>query len=1412
MSEGRSRQRRKGARALLPASWLRWLSGTVVRCGQECPRSLLLVAVILLAPALPAQDRDDEARFNEESMRFRTALYHDPLLDPPLESLVKLYLSAERTDELVALYRNHIAQYPEDPGAKTVLVRILRRVDRAGADTLVAEAVPQHPDYAPLQYVLFRFFEERGDARATEALSKAIDLEPNLARRNAWLEELLALSEGETARALAAGHLDKLLAAEKVDLPTLLSTARLAQRHRFWEQSLTALNRARLSSPDPDASVEIELMRAAALAQLSRRGEAERLLDALLAKLAPDHWRRRELLTLRLGVAATDEGRTAYLAALEAAHGKKPDSESAALDYAEALAASERRDEAAAVLVAASTRLPKSHLLESRALDLLEGGGNLEALADFLEDRLEAEPGRLDLRFRFVKAQYALGRDAAAEQDFRTLVAGLPPDEVSGRILELQRYLRGIDRTDAAAAYLEQYVRNHPARLDVARELAEILLSTRAVGAGETIGELVRSLRPEEAEAGNVLDFAEFLLDQGFAHPARLLVEAKLAVEPRQFDLGLKLVEILGRAGDAAAVRDRIASLREMTDTAPRYSQWLAASLAAHRHLETLPGFLESELNRYDFDDGLWPEEKVEKFLILCEAGKRDLPVARLAEGLRRQLSQSRLDAALRLRLRKVLVAVLETDPSTAPELEEQLRLLSTEDATHRADHDLRRALVYHRGERRDLARTLLASVDLADVVSAPLLREAADVLVEYDLLDAADTALETVTRLEPADLLSWERRLSVLAALGEEATLRAVIRTLKSGEKGLALRGRSLRSLDDHLEASYWRSAARLLESGDPAAVLPLLASIEQEEPSERARLWSEWTRARVLSRLGREAEAREAIKRLQDRASARSLTSLSFPDGLELSIPAAVRTWQGEAADLTGSEAPPSAEFLLANPVLRWIFELPEGAAIVRLGRNESHVLALDDLDWVHCLDATSGKLLWRGFFGLAGAGSRRGTPSRPAAFDEVEIPPRLAGGAEEGVRMARTPPSFVVSGGRFFLTRGGECVAHSVADGAILWSADLPEASPPKASTGVRPGGARPERLLEATSGRVVVFDPLSGELVGLEEESGKRLWHTRIGGVASSPDGESGAQPSALQAGLELSGGLGLAYGREAVVFDAANGEIVWRFHESGAARFPVILRPPREGDPEEPAATAWAEEAIYDFDATAGSGRLLARTFMEAPTALVGPAVFWAESRLAREEPAFAMLDEGWLWLMQDGKVRRVAGDLPVASSELPGEGALVGRAGDHLWFLSGGDLLHANFHRGRTTKLVLGDLGPAEERRAVVSGNQLLVRGSRSLTLVNALTGEVLGRAALPAALVDYLAATPTRTRPGEEPGQVWQGRLHHRPSGAPPLCLPVGDLLDEGRCLAVFGDRVVACLEAATGAATPPPPAPSPR
>jgi thioredoxin-like negative regulator of GroEL len=1372
------------------------MAGTVRRV-----HALLAIALAFAWLPLHAQDTEAEARFTAESLRFRTALHYDPLLDAPLESLVKQYLGAGRLDELIALYRSHIGQYPEDAGAKTVLVRILRRTDRSGADELLAEAVPRHPEFAPLHFLLFRTYEERGDPRAAESLSKALDFEKAGSRRNAWLEELLDLSEGESARALGKAQLVKSLAVEGLDGPSLLSLARLAQRHRFWEEALDGLNRAKSATSDAEMLVEIDLMQAIALGQLNQKAAAESLLAALLGRLAPDHWRRREILSLRFGVLASEEERKALLASLAATAKAKPDDEAAQLDHGEALLATERRKEAASQFLAALHRLPKSRLLETRAIEVLEAEGDLEGLANLLTDRLELEPDRPDLRFRLVKAGYALRRDAAAEQDFRTVVAGLDPKAVSERLLELQRYLRGIERLDAAAGYLEQYVRNHPARLDVARELAEVRLSA---GATDSVAELVRMVSAEEAEAGNVLDFAEFLVGAGLVQPARTLVEAKLAVEPRQFELGLKLIGILGKLGDAGAAKERIAALRDMTDTAPRYRQWLETSIGAHRLLESLPGFLDSELNRYPFDEASWPDEKVEKFLILCEAGQRELLAGRVAESLRQQLERDGIEASLGLRLRRMLVAVLKGDPASVLEVEEQLKQLAAEDPAHRSEHDLHLALVYQRNERPDLARPLLAGIDFDEVANLSLLREAADGLVENGFLEEAAKALEVVTSLEPSDLLSWELRLSVLAALGEESDLRAVVRGLRSGEHGVELREQSHRALDDHLESSFWRSVVALLESGRTAEALPLLASLDQEAPSERARLWSGWTRIRVLSRLGRETEAREALVRLQEHAATRQIKTIAFPDGLELELAAAEQNWN-DKSDRDEAEQT-SALFLTENPELCWAFELPDGLEVFRVERTAQRVLVLDDRLGLHCLDAANGKLVWRGRFGDDGALHR-----------EAALPVFAGDGGKPGLEprepdaplTAKIPPRILVSGERFILLRGREAFAHASEDGSVVWSAALPTREDP--AKPMISGRASPGTWMARANGRVVLFDAESGDLLGVEETTGKQLWANRL-----VPSGTARSEPASLSTGLEISGDLGIAVGDESVVFNAANGEFVWRFREGPFGRFPVVLRPPRE---EETGAKGSGGGAApgetmplsrFDLAARDPEGLGLSPAFFKGPATLLGPAVFWSETRRSIEAPSAAAIDGGSLWLMQEEAVRRLSTDLPLASRQLAARGSFLGRVGDHAWFLDRGELIHVDFHRQRSLRLTLGDLGTPAELRATLAGNHLVVRDNASVVVVNALTGERLGRAALPTALVEYLAGMLPAAAEGATAGFAWQGRLHRSGPGRPLRCLPIGDRISHGACLAAFGNRTVVCLEPSPAPGTAVPPAPA--
>ncbi len=1378
-------------------------AGGRLRPGQSLGRWLALAWAGVGLALAGAQDTTEEEKFAADSLRYRTALHHDPLLDAPMESLVKLYLSAGRTEELIGLYRSHVEQYPNDAGAKTVLFRILRRVDRAGAEELIAAAVPLHPDYAPLQYMLFRFLEDRGDPRATEALSRAIEMETNETRRYEWLDQLLKLSEGEAERTLAQAHFEKWLSPEQLPVETLLGLARLMQRYQFWPSSVTALERARKAATDPETAVEIEMMYALGLARTGKTAEAGKLLDQLLAKLAVSHWRRREILSLRLTVVANPEERAALLAAYRKAYIAQPDRESAALDLAEVLIAAEQQDEAEKVILESSARLPGSVALEKRALEMLEDSGNALRYAGYLTDKLERDPARLDLRFRLVKAEYAIGQDAAAEQDFKSVMAGLAPEEASERILELQRYLRGIDRIDAAASYLDRYVRNHPARLDVARELAEIYLSQ---GKGENIPGLVRTLQPSAASVEGVLDFTTFLLEQNQVGAARTIVEAKMAGEPRHFELGMQWIEILGRVGDASAAQAAIARFRELTDTAPRYSQWLAAAAAAHRSLESLPGFFESELARYNFSEGKWSADKVDKFLILCETGKQQLFSESVAEGLRQQLKQANLDPNLRLRLRRALVGVLEQDPASASEVEEQLESLAAEDPTRRAEYDLRRALVYHRSQRIDLAQQLVEQIELTDVANVPLLRDATDVLVGYGFLREAETALATITRLEPGDLLSWERRLSLLAALRKEADLRALIRSLRGGETGTTLRDASNRSLDQHLDASYWRSIALLLRGGPgrDAEVLPLLASVERESRLPETPFWSEWTRAFILSRLGRTKEAETSLERLKAIAKSRSMAEIRFPDGLELSLDGATSWLLARQAAAQGPDDTLSADFLLAGPVMRWAFELPDDARILRVEKTGEVILVLDDQHQISALDAASGKLLWRK--GFAGRGEARILPP-PAAFASFEDPGRLVQRTPPSAVASRLAPTLATNRDRFHLLQGRDLCAYSARDGALLWVAALE----PPAADGTSPeGGATATPRFDFAGENLILFDPVRRELHCFAAGDGKLVWKTDL----ASGDGASNPPAFDLQSGLSLSGGSAFVYGQDSAIVDLASGMVIWRLEASDPPSFPLVLRPRREGEEwvaaADPTGSGQPPNPLQslefvDFQSGLGTAPLDAETFGgQGQAALLSPALYWTQTRRQRPDAAHATLSGGALWLMQAGRVRRVSSDLPVASVEMEASGTLIGLAGNHLWFLDGTTLRHLDPTKPSAAQISLEELGAAGDLRATLVGNQILVRGSGSLLLINALTGLPLGRVSFPGALADYLAGFAKAEEAAKVGEAVWQGRIVRTPTDPAGRCLPTSELVAAGLYVTSFDDRRIVALESQAAPAQP--------
>lgn len=1340
-----------------------------------------------------AQEKTPEG-FSEESLTLRTTLHHDPMLPLPLDALVNLYSKADRIDELVGLYRNHVEEYPDDAGAKVVLIRILIKTEREGVGELIASASARHTDFAPLQYLLFQFLEEKGDERALEALSRAIDLQPNAAKRNQWLEELLQRSESETGRALASEKLAALLNVEGQTGEGYLSLAKLMQRYSFWNLSREALEMSIRGGLSAEADLEAGILLARAQAETGDRKSAGQILDGILDRLAPDHWRRQEVMAFRVSVIATDGERAAMLEQYRKKYEKNPKDESAALEYAELLNAAGKRKEAGKVLVQAAPEMGSGGAVETRALALLETLADPELSEVFLSERLEDDPERSDLRFRLVKARYALGKDADAEQDFASVVAGYEKEEASKRVLELQRYLRGIDRIDAASMYLARYVRNHPAELSVARELGEILVSREQ---REEVEVMVSRLSPVEAPPEQVRDLVEFLIAGSFFVPARSMLEKRWTQSGPDFDLGLLRIEVSGELGDLAETETIVAALRELTDTPERYARWLDVSVSAYEKFERLDEFFAREQNRFSFSKDAWPEEKVEKFVILCEIGKQRLLTGRVAEAVRERLTDGSISSELKIRLRRLLVGMLDVDPASSPEVVEQLEALAVEDPENRAEYDLRLALVHNRSSRVDLARDLLTGADLRGVTDASLVQEAVEVLIEYGFLEEAESALEAVNNLVPEDVFSWEKRLTLLAVLGREEDFRSVVRELKDGSGGLELSEDSRALLDQHFAASYWRSISRLIATRDARRfeeVIPMLESVNRNFDSFGNRAWTDWARAMVLQTLGRTEEAKEALETVVETAKETGHAEILFPDGMSLSISGAKTLLEALAPEVP-AESGGQAAFLAGDASMSWAFSVEVGSRVVRMNATESTLLVLDNRDVVYAVDSSSGRLRWKSRFGSAD----RQPMEKPNLFFSRAPEEESVVSPSQQVKVAR---DFQTDGDLFVLQEEDQLRAYSVEDGSVAWAAELPFAIPANAHQ--RRSGAAPGVRFQLKEGKIVAWQPTSGELAAFDARSGKLLWNHE-----SKNERNEVGKVISINSGISIDRGLVFAWGRSAVVYDLPSGKPIWKLSGRSGMTFPVRIRKRRSGasadltaelSTNENEASRLASSEPVQFDFLSRNDRKSADFSTSVVrgsggTELVNPAGYWANGRLTEGDAADARLEAGYLWLMRAGSVRRVSVRLPVAAGELPAEGSFVGRVGNHLWFIDGSKLHHTDFVNGRIQKIDCGDLG--NSLRAVLTGNQLVARGSNGVRLINAVTGNVIGFSLWPQEMREFLAEVlPNEVSAPENSESLWQGEVNYSTNGEPDFCYPVIDQVAENRYFTRFGSGTLLCLE----------------
>jgi len=130
--------------------------------------ALLLVASLVVSGAVPAlaQSVDAESASTQadaasnqslaqRSLPLRRALHKDPTLGAPLERLVQLYREANASDRLVSLYENHLQQWPDDAGARVVLLRVLSQLDRPALLEKAKQAVQRHPEPVQRRCLVF---------------------------------------------------------------------------------------------------------------------------------------------------------------------------------------------------------------------------------------------------------------------------------------------------------------------------------------------------------------------------------------------------------------------------------------------------------------------------------------------------------------------------------------------------------------------------------------------------------------------------------------------------------------------------------------------------------------------------------------------------------------------------------------------------------------------------------------------------------------------------------------------------------------------------------------------------------------------------------------------------------------------------------------------------------------------------------------------------------------------------------------------------------------------------------------------------------------------------------------------------------------------------------------------------------
>ncbi len=1357
--------------------------------------STLAAACVWVFAGLIAAGEDDAAgpprALAERSLALRTALHRDPTLDEPLKRLVKMYREENRTQELLEMYRAHLARFPDDANAQAVLIRLLAAFAQPEALAKARGAAERYPKNAYLQFLLYQLLSLRHEPGALAALDRAIALQPRPARKRAWIEKLLPEARDRGQPGLAKKHLQS-LAASATTAQAALDVARRMMEYGHPAMALETLQARAERSPAPETAVEIALATARAEAALGKRAAAVERLEALLERVTADYWRRRDILRQRLALAESEQERQRLLDAARTRVEEHPQDEAAVLDLAELLSGFEFRRQALHVLQEGARRIPASNQIEQAVFELFDLLRDEHGRATFLAERLAATPERDDLALRYVKTLFLLGRRKEARERLASLCADLPEETRLPRRLDMARFLRRSNLSRDAMQLFSQLHEELPARLDVRRELAELCLAT---GHRQRARELFDGGLPEDAPLEAVLDAVQFMIEQRLFLEARTALRQRMAVAKTNLQLRMQLVNVEKRLGDPVAGQRVLEAARSLADTVARYRQWLEGAADFYEAFDSLEKFLGEEERRLAGEQGeRWSERAVARRLAFAEvaarSGFQNTALALLEADLTANPPQ-----AIRVKLRRRIVAALANGALVSDALEAHLKALAEEDPHARHEVNARLACLYARQNQHHEIRPLIEDLSIEAIHDPALLAALQSVLAGFRRTDAWMRALERLTRLDPTNRNTWEKWIAALAQRGDETTLRVALRRLLAGVERMPLAADTHKLLRGHLVDSYWRSIVDTFQGGTPSdlhEVLVLLGQVGRQARTHPHSLWILWTRAHVLHRLGRTAARDEALDELErvarerplqppgeaaagpgapgggsasagrggppasldpDKASP-GLPRICFPDGLSLDIDAArfvLTRPRADPPDLTQEERcgprPPLA--------VRWSFAATGGVPITRVVPvGTTRMLVLDAGGRLYALDAAGGKVVWH----VSGVGEGR----------------TLSTSGNAQPRGAGYPAKLVVEGNdRVYVAGAKVLTARSLEDGRVLWRTRLAAAFDPFAhGAGAQMHGGWTSCAL--AEDRLYAFDAVSSTLFEIDPSTGKIVQET----------GLPGPTVQVSTGGLHLSGPDLFAYGTRTAILDRTSGRATWSFAPHEARTFPFRLRAPekagRPGRTAEGASAAAAAAAAsaasarfahtrrgmwagrmpsgggfrqarprtqhqvqyFDFLQRQASGWSPSRGGMQ-PVALTSPSVLWARAPHAR----LGLLCKERLLLMQEGALQVLRLDLPVAARRVNVSGTFIGLAGNRCCFLQGAQLQMVDLASGQSSTCAVDAVHEGAQApwiQACVDGILVYASGPEGIACVNTRTGATVFSAPWPASVRPPRAPTPT--------------------------------------------------------------------